>query len=570
MTVLAAPNSTVSNVGFALTGGADVHECIKRTVEAPDDASYVQSTADGDSFEVTLPDPLLIDPLTQTVRIRARVRHSGIGVDNGQFFVSLRESGVDSYTSSKTEIPLAGPYDLEFDTGVIPPDLSVLSIAVLDAGTGGQRRFRVLELEGVFPTDDMSGDGGSVASSSIRGVGSVAGSGEGSSASAATPRGVGGLAGAGAGGSACFAIISAIGALAGSAAGGSSAAAVCGGVGVLVGIGAGSSQTAALPKGTGSLAGSGVGGSSAAAQPSGIGALAGMSVGSSSGSVEPPEIEALGIYQAISHLVRVRFEQLIAVPRSLPTAYDNLPFNPAPSLTWARVKVRCEDAQQIALGEGNRYRKRGAATVSIQTPLGEGVTAVHLIAVAVQDAFRRASSAHVRFTSPSIGPGYRDGADWTVDVVCPFYADVDVALGVGASLVTLPDAAAAQSTVRKRFIAAAVAAGLEIRFENDPRADPALSWAHFSIVQGESAPVESHGDGRLTYRTPAIAYALLFFAKETGEEAALGIGDQIADVFRAVTVDGVTFSTPLVRGMQRQGDWWRVDVRAPFFWHEIT
>lgn len=577
VSVLVAPNSTVSNTGWTLVGGADVHECINHPVEAPDDATYVQDTADGDTFEVGLPDPGLTFTPTQNARIRVRVRHSGIGIDNPQLFVILRENGSDIFTSDKIEIPLTGPLNLEIDVGFVPSDFSVLSIAILDGASGGERRFRVYELELVIPGPNDETAGGSSARAAITGVGAIAGTGVGGSRASSSVAAVGALVGLAAGGSLCFATISAFGALAGTAAAGSSSAAVCGGVGGLVGIAASGSQAAAPLAGSGAVAGHAAGGSSARSGVGGVGSLAGVAIGGSRASIELPEIEQLGIYAKISRLVRERFNGAIASPLSLTTVYDNAAFNPAPTVTWARVRVRCDVASQIGLGNGNRYRKTGAATISIHTPLGTGVNDANAIAVQVVDAFRNVANQHVRFRSPSIRSSASNGKQWVTEVECPFYADVDVELGVGAALVTLPNGDEAQRIVRTRFKALWEALGYSVRFQNDPRDTPGLeevpdddeTWAHFSIVLGESMPVE-HAGTALTYRTSGIAFALLFFPVETGEENGLRVGDQVADHFRAVSVSGVTFKTPLVRGMQRQGPWWRVDVRAPFFWNEIA
>lgn len=581
MVRVALPTSTVLDSGWELTGGAEVHECIGEGVDSADDAtSFVKSTVAGDEFEVVIPNPGgPVYPGTTGYKIRVRARDFFISITHGEFIVELRVAGSTYWQSPKTTVAMGHAWTTyEHDVELALPlnDYDQLSLYLVDSDSGTGFRIGISAIEFVIPSEIpiVGGAAGEAAAAgALKGIGVAGGGAVGSSAVAAATaiKGAGALVGAVAGAASAALSLVAIGALVGTTVGASSTAAAARGVGQIVGSSACVSAAAASsPNGSGSLTGSSVGLAAAIAQPRATGALVGSAAGSAACSIEPTAQQQMGIYELISSLVRARFKAQVATPLSLATAWDDVPFTPAVATSYARLKVRCDDAGQIAFGDGNRYRKRGEATVELRLPTGRLDGAALSLAKSVVAAFREAVSEHLIFGTPQILPGFRDGAFWRVDVVCPFRGDVARATAQGSPASTPLDSEVAASVMRSRFESVANPLGLAVRWDNDPRETPGSdeTWARASIVPGTSRLVERGAPNR--YRTVGIFYALLFAPAETSEHALLELGDQVADEFRAVTDRGVTFKTPLVRAKGREGPWWRVDVTCPFQWDEFA
>lgn len=359
---------------------------------------------------------------------------------------------------------------------------------------------------------------------------------------------------------------------AGATSGASSTAAACGGSGVVSGSLHAGSQAAALIAGSGALAGQTSGlaaclGRLLGALPLPGGATSGSSATWIDDTITP---EVIGIYETLGNLVRARVLSEVDDGQSVDTAYDNLPFQKPGSAAFVRARVIVDSARQIAFGAGNRYRKSGELVASVHSPASEGWGEAMALAQEIVDSFSNVTTAHVHFRTAWIGRGQRVDGEWRVDVRCPFEADVTLALQAGVAPTGPLDASTATGIICARMEAVATALAVETCFDafEEPLHDASDTWVRFSVLGGQRF-VAQRGSP-LTYRTAGVALAAIYTPLEQGDKGGLRIADAIADAFRAVTDRGVTFKTPLVREVARDGAWWRVDVTCPYQWDEFS
>lgn len=559
MSLALRPTSTISNAGFTLVGDADVHLCIDEGVDTADDAtSYAQSENIDDTFYVFVQDPGFTPVVGAGHKLRIRARAYSIGAVDGEFIAEVYADGTLTelvYSSDRTIISTSFT-NYELDLGLSSPlvDYSTLAVFFRDSGTGIAQRMRVTAVELVIPNEfPISGTsaGSSSPSGTAVGRGALAGSADGSSSTSAACVGRGALSGSCAASSQAAGALSAVAALSGTAAGASTTSAT----GIRAAVGSGTAG----------------GSSTLTATVSGLGSLLGAITTTSTVAGLLIDSSGLGPYELISNAIRLRFQQNVKVPESLPVAWDNAPFAHPGQTTWARVAIRVGEARQIAIGVANDYRKEGTMTVSFFTPLGTGDQAALALADLVKDAFRLVEVDPIVFGVPSVRPGTRDGAFWRVDVTVPFIADFTIDRIAGAApdnALTFEEAA---NIARSRFSTIAeTSLGLEVIYDGEDDADPEVNatFVRCAVLQGESELV---GLGaQRAYRTQGLVMASIYVPVETGEKAGLSKADLIADHFRAVTDRGVTFKTPLVRSSAREGAWWRIGVVCPFQWDEVS
>lgn len=560
MTYALKPSSTITNSVWSLVGDTDVHLCIDEGVDAADDATtYAFSTNLGDYFEVQLPDPGFTPVVAAGHKIRVRGRVYSVGATDGEIQIDLYDGGslggsLVYSTGRQLLLPSFGTY--EFDLGLSNPlgDYTNLTLVLSDTGSGIARRVRVTALEFSIPNEfpiDGTSAGSSTPSGTVVGRGALTGSSDGLSTPSATCVGRGALSGSSAASSQVAGVLIAVAPISGSSAGSSAASAT----GIRAVLATGTSS------GTSALSGT----------VQGFGALLGTIATTSTVNGLLIDSSGLGPYELISNAVRLRFQQTVKVPESIPVQFDNAPFAAPTQTTWARVKVRVGAAEQIAFGATNSYRKTGELIVSFYTPLGTGDQAALALADLVKSSFRLVETDPVVYGVPSTRPGMRDGAFWRVDVVVPFLADFALSRLSGSapgSALTFEEVA---NIARSRFSdIAETSLGLDVIYDAESQPAPAIgsTFVRCAVLQGESALV-GLGSQR-TYRTQGLISAAVYVPLESGEKSGLSKADRIADYFRAVTDRGVTFKTPLARSVEREGAWWRISVVCPFQWDEVS
>lgn len=130
-------------------------------------------------------------------------------------------------------------------------------------------------------------------------------------------------------------------------------------------------------------------------------------------------------FQALTDVVRSRWKAQIEDAQSIPTGYDNAPFNePTDGSTWARFSVIPGESQQKSMGGTNRrFRTVGIGMAQIFTGTETGTKTSNVLINAIVTAFRGVTDTSVVFRTPSVVRVGRTGKWWQVNVICPFYAD---------------------------------------------------------------------------------------------------------------------------------------------------
>lgn len=129
--------------------------------------------------------------------------------------------------------------------------------------------------------------------------------------------------------------------------------------------------------------------------------------------------------EAIANAIRSRFKTQIADVESLATQYDNQKFDNPDNTKWCRLTIKCGQTYQVSIGSptGNRDRTPGVMIAQLFCPVGDGDGGLREVADAIREAFRRVTDTGVTFKTPSINEVGRNGAEWQINVNCPFYAD---------------------------------------------------------------------------------------------------------------------------------------------------
>lgn len=98
---------------------------------------------------------------------------------------------------------------------------------------------------------------------------------------------------------------------------------------------------------------------------------------------------------------------------------------PADGTTYARVRIKHIDGFQAAFGTvtQKRYRSVGQVTVSICTPIGDGLTASGPFVKVTQNAFRGASVDGLFFRAVRVREAGGDGSHSKVNVIADFEYD---------------------------------------------------------------------------------------------------------------------------------------------------
>lgn len=111
------------------------------------------------------------------------------------------------------------------------------------------------------------------------------------------------------------------------------------------------------------------------------------------------------------------------------TAWDNVQFNPVPSLPYQKVNVMFASPENPSFG-GDHYREIGFMQVSLLYPIGLGTLDIETRAELIRATFPRGASfekdgvtVHIPRT-PEIMNGMPVDESYAIPIRIPFYADV--------------------------------------------------------------------------------------------------------------------------------------------------
>jgi len=123
----------------------------------------------------------------------------------------------------------------------------------------------------------------------------------------------------------------------------------------------------------------------------------------------------------------------------------------------------------------------------------------------------------------------------------------------------------AGNTIRSRFATqfALIQPTVPIHYDNDA-GDPPDSgpWVRLTILDGDASQVSLGATRR--WRNPGVVTIQVFVEVGIGDGLAREIADDVAAIFRGVTVSGVIFRAPSIRRVGPDGKWYQVNVSTPF------
>lgn len=93
---------------------------------------------------------------------------------------------------------------------------------------------------------------------------------------------------------------------------------------------------------------------------------------------------------------------------------------------------------------------------------------------------------------------------------------------------------------------------------------PGTPWLRFTITEGE-ANTPAFGSG-VVYRHPGNVIVQVFVPANEGDGRARSIADTVAAVYRGKRIaNGIRFfDAPYINNVGRDGDWFQINVVAPF------
>ncbi len=92
-------------------------------------------------------------------------------------------------------------------------------------------------------------------------------------------------------------------------------------------------------------------------------------------------------------------------------------------------------------------------------------------------------------------------------------------------------------------------------------------WIRAKIIQGETVQASLGASKR--FRTVGVVMFQIFTPLRQGDREALKIADKIVALFRSITVDEVTYKTPSVKNVGRDGKWHQINASCPFY-YDVT
>ena len=95
----------------------------------------------------------------------------------------------------------------------------------------------------------------------------------------------------------------------------------------------------------------------------------------------------------------------------------------------------------------------------------------------------------------------------------------------------------------------------------DAERNPA-PWVRMTIIPGEGFQA-SLGTPRV-WRSTGVAVVQVFVPLAQGDAGAYGLADDVATIFRGVSVDGVVFRAPSLTRIGPDRSWYQINVATPF------
>lgn len=126
-------------------------------------------------------------------------------------------------------------------------------------------------------------------------------------------------------------------------------------------------------------------------------------------------------FKSIANNITGYFKQ-VASANSLIVRYDDDPRDTPTDDLWMGVSVNFGTSEQITTGI-KQFRTPGNFEVKIYQPVGSGISNLLETADIVAGAFRTEIITNVNFQTPRVVNVGREGDNYQVNVICPFFVD---------------------------------------------------------------------------------------------------------------------------------------------------
>ncbi len=280
-----------------------------------------------------------------------------------------------------------------------------------------------------------------------------------------------------------------------------------------------------------------------------------------------------GVYETTSNSVRTLFGTDVEDALSIPVQYDNVGLAPPDTGLWIRLAVNHQVTEKRTTGGNQAYELLGEMEATIKAPLSDGDFNDRTVAQTILDTFEGQKVALIEYGSARVSPIRRDGRWYQMVVTIPFKLSfkrrVTLRRHTGVAL-TNPQVG---DSIRTWFGEKITDdESLLTQFDDAPFTQPdADRWVRFTILEGAPVPAGTRGN-LMVHRHVGVAVSQVFAPINTGSGLSLLAADRIADAFRAVSVDGITFRTPSVEtiGEGREGKWWQTNISVPLSYETVT
>jgi hypothetical protein len=240
---------------------------------------------------------------------------------------------------------------------------------------------------------------------------------------------------------------------------------------------------------------------------------------------------------------------------------------------WVRCSIKHENTTMISTAGTRAYRMEGVLLATIKAPLTDGDFDDRDLAKTIRAAFEGKIAEDVNYGSATVSPVRRNGRWYEMEVEIPFRSDFSTRPTLGSESGVVLDPVEVGDSIRTWFGDQVEGPdSLPTLYDDAPFTQPDTArWVRFTILEGGSVAVENRG-GFIAHRTTGLAIAQIFVQLGIGDGLALQTADTIADAFRSVSVDGISFRAPVVSsiGEGRDGKWWQVNVACPFSYETLT
>lgn len=98
---------------------------------------------------------------------------------------------------------------------------------------------------------------------------------------------------------------------------------------------------------------------------------------------------------------------------------------------------------------------------------------------------------------------------------------------------------------------------------------PATAWVRFNIIYGDSQQTD-FGGSLHNERTSGVVIIQVFTPLNQGDAEALGLADDVANIFRNWCGTNIRCRTPAIKDIGNDGfGWYQVNVSIPFIYDEL-